>query len=72
MRALNGGPAICYNGEPKYDSTEECSLIEWEVVVETRGGKRVEFEKGDPVTFPKGLASVRDIKAPVRKHDNFT
>lgn len=40
--------------------------------METRDGRSVEFEKVDPVTFPKRLARVKDIKAPVRKHDNFT
>ena len=41
-----------------YDSTEECYLLEGEVVVETEDGKRVEFGEGDFVTFPKGLSCV--------------
>ena len=54
-----------------YDSTEECFLIEGEVVVETEDGNRVEFGKGDFVTFPKGLSCIWDIKTPVKKHYNF-
>jgi uncharacterized cupin superfamily protein len=54
-----------------YDSTEECLLLEGEVVVETADGGSVTFGKGDFVTFPKGLSCVWDIKAPVKKHFNF-
>ncbi len=54
-----------------YDSIEECYLLEGKVVVETEDGERVEFGKGDFVTFPKGLSCVWDIKAPVKKHYNF-
>ncbi len=54
-----------------YDSTEECYLLEGKVVVETADGNKVEFGKGDFVTFPKGLSCTWDIKVPVRKHYNF-
>ena len=54
-----------------YDNTEECFLLEGKVVVETEDGNQVEFEKGDFVTFPKGLSCIWDIKVPVRKHYNF-
>ena len=54
-----------------YDSIEECYLLEGEVVVETGDGESVKFEKGDFVTFPKGLSCVWDIKQPVKKHYNF-
>lgn len=54
-----------------YDSIEECYLLEGKVIVETEDGNRVEFEKGDFVTFPKGLSCVWDIRVPVRKHYNF-
>lgn len=54
-----------------YDSTEECYLIEGKVVVETKDGKKVEFGKGDFVTFTKGLSCIWDIKMPVKKHFNF-
>ncbi|MFC1868833.1 cupin domain-containing protein [Thermodesulfobacteriota bacterium] len=54
-----------------YDDIEECYLLEGKVVIETGSGERVEFGKGDFVTFPKGLSCVWDIKEPVRKHYNF-
>ncbi len=54
-----------------YDSTEECYLLEGKVVVETKDGNKVEFGKGDFVTFPKGLSCTWDIKVPVRKHYNY-
>jgi len=54
-----------------YDSTEECYLLEGEVVVETEDGGEVRFGRGDFVTFPKGLSCIWDIKQPVRKHYNF-
>jgi uncharacterized cupin superfamily protein len=54
-----------------YDSTEECFLLEGKVVVETEDGDQVAFEKGDFVTFPKGLSCIWDIKVPVKKHYHF-
>ena len=54
-----------------YDSTEECYLLEGEVVVETEDGESVKFGEGDFVTFPKGLSCVWDVKQPVKKHYNF-
>ncbi len=54
-----------------YDSIEECYLLEGKVVVETEDGERIEFGKGDFVTFPKGLSCIWDIKEPVKKHYNF-
>ncbi len=54
-----------------YDETEECYLLEGKVVVEGADGEKVEFGKGDFVTFPKGLSCVWDIREPVKKHYNF-
>jgi len=54
-----------------YDTTEECYLLEGKVVVETKDGQRVDFGKGDFVTFPKGLSCIWDIKETVKKHYNF-
>jgi uncharacterized cupin superfamily protein len=51
-----------------YDSIEECYLLAGRVVVETEDGGKVEFGKGDLVTFPRGLSCVWDIREPVRKH----
>ena len=45
--------------------------MEGKVVVETEDGERMEFGKGDFVTFPKGLSCIWDIKEPVKKHYNF-
>ena len=54
-----------------YDSTEECYLLQGSVEVVTEDGEKVEFGKGDFVTFPKGLSCTWDIKEPVKKHYNF-
>ena len=54
-----------------YDKIEECYLLEGSVIVETEDGDKVEFGKGDFVTFPKGLSCIWDIKEPVKKHYNF-
>ena len=54
-----------------YDETEECYLLEGKAVVETDDGEKVQFGKGDFVTFPKGLSCVWEIKEPVKKHYNF-
>ena len=54
-----------------YDCVEECYILEGEVVVESKDGKKVSFGKGDFVTFPQGLSCVWDIKKPVSKHYNF-
>lgn len=55
----------------KYDTVEECYFLEGRVVVETDQGERVEFGKGDFVTFSQGLSCIWDIKSPVRKHYRF-
>ena len=54
-----------------YSDTEECYILQGNVTVETKDGKKVEFGKGDFVTFPKGFSCTWDIKQPVRKHYNF-
>ena len=54
-----------------YDDMEECLLLEGKVIVETADGEKVEFKKGDFVTFPKGLSCIWDIKEAVKKHYNF-
>jgi uncharacterized cupin superfamily protein len=55
----------------RYDTIEECYLLEGEVVVETEDGEQVKFGKGDFVRFPKGLSCIWDVKVPVKKHYNF-
>lgn len=54
-----------------YDDIEECLILEGKVIVETKEGEKINFAKGDFVTFPKGLSCVWDIKEAVRKHYNF-
>lgn len=54
-----------------YDSVEECYILEGDVTVDTEDGQKVNFGKGDFVTFPKGLSCTWDIKKAVRKHYNF-
>lgn len=54
-----------------YDSTETCYLLEGEVTVTPNGGAPVHIEKGDLVTFPKGMACTWDVTRPVRKHYTF-
>lgn len=54
-----------------YDSIEQCYFLEGDVTVETAEGK-VQIEKGDFVTFSKGLSCIWDIRKPVRKHYRFT
>ena len=54
-----------------YDQIEECYLLRGNVIVETDDGNKIEFGKGDFVTFPKGLSCTWDIKEPVKKHYNF-
>lgn len=55
----------------RYDSHEECYLVEGHVVVETEDGDTVEFGKGDYVKFPRGLSCVWDVRQPVKKHYIF-
>jgi len=55
----------------EYDSIEECYFLEGKVVVETQDGQKVNFGKGDFVTFPKGMSCTWGIIQPVRKHYRF-
>lgn len=54
----------------EYDITEECYILEGEIVVETDEGS-YQIGPGDFVTFPQGLKCTWDIRKPVRKHYNF-
>ena len=54
-----------------YDSIEECLILDGQVTVEIKDGKKVKFGKGDFVTFPKGLSCTWIVEKPVRKHYNF-
>ena len=54
-----------------YDEKEDCYFLQGEVEVETDNGKKVRIQKGDFVSFPKGLKCRWDIKEAVRKHYRF-
>lgn len=54
-----------------YDEDETCYILEGKVIVETEDGKKYEIQKGDLVTFPKGLKCVWDVKEPIRKRYSF-
>jgi len=54
-----------------YDERERCLFLEGDVTVETAGGEKVRFGKGDFVTFPQGLTCVWNVHVPVRKHYDF-
>ncbi|MBE0637897.1 MAG: cupin domain-containing protein [Bacteroidales bacterium] len=54
----------------KYDSTEECLIIEGEAIVTTEEGEVI-IKSGDFVTFIEGLQCVWDVKQPIQKHYNF-
>ncbi|MBP7496958.1 MAG: cupin domain-containing protein [Bacteroidales bacterium] len=53
-----------------YDGTEQCQILEGEVIIETDEGNFT-VKAGDFVTFEKGLKCVWDIKKAIRKHYNF-
>ena len=53
-----------------YDNTEQCLILEGEVIVKTDQGD-FEIKAGDFVTFEKGLECFWEIKKEIRKHYNF-
>jgi len=54
-----------------YDTNETCYFLEGKVEVITENGEKVIIEKGDLVTFPKGLKCRWKVIEPVRKHYNL-
>ncbi len=54
-----------------YDSTEQCYILEGDVVIETENGNFT-LKPGDFVTFEKGLECIWDIRSAVKKHYNFS
>ncbi len=54
-----------------YDEREICYFIEGEVIVIPENGEPVKVEKGDLVTFPKGMSCTWDILKNVKKHYRF-
>ncbi len=54
-----------------YDSDEVCYLLEGDVTVTPDGGSPVHIQRGDLVTFPKGMKCTWAIREAVRKHYDF-
>lgn len=54
-----------------YDARETCYFLEGEVVVTPDGGEAVSLQRGDLVTFPKGLSCTWKITSAVSKHYDF-
>lgn len=55
----------------EYDDNETFYVLEGQVTVSTTDGEKVEFGKGDLVTFPKGVKCTWDVKKKIRKHYRF-
>lgn len=53
-----------------YDSVEHCLFLEGEVTIKTAEGETA-IQKGDYVSFPKGLSCQWNVKKAVRKHYRF-
>lgn len=56
----------------QYQETEVCYILEGKVIVTPDGGEPVTIEKGDLVTFPKGMSCTWKILSDIRKHYSFT
>ena len=56
------------NFDWEYDEDEICYILEGKVNVTTDDGEQVEIQKGDLVSFPKGLKCNWDVKEKIRKH----
>ena len=54
----------------EYDDKETCYILEGKVIVKTPNGE-VEINKGDLVTFPRGLKCQWDVKKKIRKKYTF-
>ncbi|MFH1478143.1 MAG: cupin domain-containing protein [Candidatus Omnitrophota bacterium] len=55
----------------EYDTNEIFYVIEGKAKVVTTEGEKVEFGKGDIVTFTKGVKCTWDVLEPIKKHYNF-
>ncbi len=54
----------------EYDTQETAFVLEGKVIVKTPTGE-MEINKGDLVTFPKGLKCTWDVKKKIRKKYTF-
>ena len=55
----------------KYDSEEQCYILEGEFTVKTEDGD-FHIVPGDYVVFKEGLSCIWDISKPVKKHYKFS
>ncbi|MFC1667495.1 cupin domain-containing protein [Candidatus Omnitrophota bacterium] len=55
----------------EYDENETFYVIEGRVNVVTDDGEEIMFEKGDLVTFPKGVKCRWDVKERIKKFYKF-
>lgn len=55
----------------EYDTEEKCYFIEGKVKIKTPQGE-ILIQKGDFVTFKKGLKCTWEVLEPVKKHYNFS
>ncbi len=53
-----------------YDEQETCYLLNGRVTIKT-DSEEISIEKGDLVTFPKGLSCVWKVHEAVKKHYKF-
>jgi uncharacterized cupin superfamily protein len=54
-----------------YDDRETCYIIDGRVTVTAANGSAVEIEKGDLVSFPKGMDCTWKITQTIKKHYSF-
>ena len=55
----------------EYDKTETCYIVEGKAIITPDGKAPVTIERGDMVTFPKGMKCVWDIIEDIEKHYKF-
>ncbi len=55
----------------EYPEEEICYIQEGFVTIETEDGEQVDIQKGDLVTFPKGMKCTWHVKEKVRKVYTF-
>ena len=55
----------------EYTDQETCYFIGGEATIVAEDGRETVIEKGDLVTFPKGMKCVWKITQPVKKHYKF-
>jgi len=54
-----------------YDRTEVCYLLEGSVTVTPDGGEPHTFERGDLITFPRGMSCTWEIHEDLEKQYTF-